>query len=201
MSLINRIFGLGKPILTSNVIFKDSGDIVTTIKASNDSIGHTDYISLVLFHYAKMLLIIPKNYYGIIPFIETMEKATNSSEFHKSMVLDFTDIEMDFSLSNPKLKRKDRIYTTRLFKYSDTEWHVKTGIPILGPTSQALLSIKELILEMIGLFTEQEIKILKDALNKMSTGYLNGVDYRSGKNSHDIPTKSLLSSIGQNLEQ
>lgn len=199
MTLINKIFGLGKPILISNVTFKATGDIETTFEAANTSIAHIDYISLILFHYAKMLLIVPKNYYGITPFIETINKSSKSSEFHKSMILDFTDIQMTFNLNDPKVKSKDRIYTTRLLKYSDTEWHVKTVIPAFGPTSQALLSIRELIIEAISLLTDKEIKIMKDALNKMSTGYLNGVNYRIGKNSYEYPTKCLFDSVRQNL--
>lgn len=199
MGLLARIFGTKEPLIESKVIFKSDGGSETSISIDPLETNYRDIMALLLLHYAKMLLIVPKNFYGTTPFIQIMLSTSESSEFYKGLVLNFSSLEMDFIATNARVSRKDRTFTTKLIRSRENEWFIKTGIPPFGHTSQALISIKELIRKVVTLklLNDHQIAVLQSALRKMSLGYLQGVDYRSISGSQKFPTKCLLEAISE----
>jgi hypothetical protein len=199
MGQIIELFGFKHPILSSQVTFLADRSVNVTFKDYNKSVENTEYIGLLLFHYAKMLMIIPKNYGGVIPFLQTMNQVTLSDNLRKSLILEFGDLEFKLLCGDPlKMKHQDRRFITNLFKPSDDIRYITTRIPSIGPTSQALLSVKELIEFLISKLSLTEIAIMKDALWNMTNEYINGVNFHSLKQSRIIPATCMLNAIKKN---
>lgn len=186
-------------ILTSQVTFLADGGVNVTYKDYARSLDNMEYIKLILFHYAKMMMIIPRNFSGIIPFLKAMNYMTLSDDFRKSIILDFDNLEFKLFCYHPiNIKQQDRTYVTNLFISSDNNRYIKTKIPLRGPTFQALLSVKELIEFLTSKLSPLEIAIMKDALWNMTNEYINGVNFHALKQSRIIPESCLLNAINKN---
>lgn len=201
MNIFRLFVGTKKKLLKASIDYKLNNKPLANVKMyklSKDC-DSDEYIHLVLFHYARMLYIIPKKYQGTVELIKVFSNIADSKHFEYDLVREGSELSKTLAWVRPSVKKKrDSHYETILFKRTSRTFSIrsiKAKIPVFGPTSEAVMSTINLAEEVLSRLDEKQVVILQKSLGYMSRNYNNELSgsklYNLAEEAYEYTVKHL----------